>query len=66
MCELVWTDGKNLPEQSLHFEMILAAGDRRFIQVDQLVYGRPNLVYGVELDLSDGAPRVVSLNFVPS
>lgn len=65
-CTLTLPDGKVYPEQYLYIDLILAFGNRRYLEVTEAVYGSPRFVYGVELDLNDGAPRVVSLNFVPS
>ena len=46
-CRLSLPDGRNPPEQSLDFELIMAVGDDRFILVTQMVYGRSGFVYGV-------------------
>lgn len=46
-CRLSLPDGRNPPEQSLEFDLILAMADERLIRVVQMVYGRAGFVYGV-------------------
>lgn len=60
-CRLSLPDGRNPPEQSLNFDLILAAGDFRFIKVTQLVYGRSGFVYGVEWQGTDTDGKVVAI-----
>ncbi len=46
-CRLSLPDGRDPPQQSLGFDLILAVGDERFIKVAQLVYGRAIFYYGL-------------------
>ena len=60
-CRLSLPDGRNPPEQSLEFDLILAMADERFIRVVQMVYGRAGFVYGVHWhDTGDGG-AVISI-----
>lgn len=60
-CLLSRPDGRNPPEQSLIFDLILAFGDTRFIKVTQLVHGRFGFVYGVEWQGTNTGGKVVTI-----
>lgn len=60
-CSLTLQDGRNPPEQSLDFQLIIAAQDIRFIIVTQLVYGRSGFVYGVKWREAGTKAEVVSI-----
>jgi hypothetical protein len=62
-CLLERPDGQNPPEQSLEFDMIMAAEGDRFIAVTQIVHGRSNFVYGVNLAGIQSERPVVSVYF---
>lgn len=54
-------DGKSPPEQSVDFDMIMATGDKRFLLVTQMVYGRSGFVYGVLWRETEGGGEVISI-----
>jgi len=60
-CRLSLLDGKNPPEQSVDFDLIMATGDERFILVTQSIYGRSGFVYGVRWRESENGGEVVSI-----
>ena len=60
-CLLSLPDGKNPPDESLLFELILVKDDERFILVTQLYRGRSGFVYGVRRRENDGGGEVVSI-----
>jgi hypothetical protein len=60
-CRLSRLDGRNPPEQSLNFQLIIATQDIRFIIVTQLVYGRSGFVYGVKWREAGTKAEVVSI-----
>lgn len=60
-CLLSLPDGKNPPDESLLFELILVKDDERFILVTQLYRGRSGFVYGVRWRENDGGGEVVSI-----
>ena len=60
-CRLSLPDGRDPPEQSLDFELIMAKGDERFILVTQMVYGRSEIVYGLHWREGDGGGEVVEI-----
>ena len=53
--------GRNPPEQSLEFDLILAMADKRFIRVVQMVYGRAGFVYGVHWHDTGDSDAVISI-----
>jgi hypothetical protein len=60
-CRLSRLDGRNPPEQSLDFQLIIATQDIRFIIVTQMVYGKSGFVYGVMWRESGTTAEVVSI-----
>lgn len=60
-CRLSLQDGRNPPEQSLDFQLIIAAQDIRFIIVTQMVYGRSGFVYGVKWREAGTKAEVLSI-----
>jgi hypothetical protein len=60
-CRLSLLDGKDPPEQSVDFDLILATGDERFILVTQAIYGRSGFVYGVRWRESQDGGGVISI-----
>lgn len=60
-CRLSLQDGRNPPEQSLDFQLIIAAQDIRFIIVTQMVYGKSGFVYGVKWREAGTKAEVVSI-----
>jgi hypothetical protein len=46
-CVLSLPDGKNPPEQSLLFRLMMATGQTQFIEVTQMIHGRSQFVYAV-------------------
>jgi hypothetical protein len=60
-CRLSLLDGKDPPEQSVDFDLILATGDERFILVTQAIYGRSGFVYGVRWRESQDGGEVISI-----
>jgi len=60
-CRLSLPDGRNPPEQSVDFDLIMATNDERFILVTQMVYGRSGFVYGVRWRDSQGRGEVISI-----
>lgn len=60
-CRLSLLDGKNPPEQSVDFELIMATSDERFILVTQVIYGRSGFVYGVRWRESKDGGEVISI-----
>ncbi|WP_124088502.1 hypothetical protein [Pseudogemmobacter humi] len=60
-CRLSLPDGKDPPEQSVDFELILATGDERFILVTQAIYGRSGFVYGVRWREHQDGGEVISI-----
>jgi len=60
-CRLSLPDGRNPPEQSVDFDLIMAANDERFILLTQMVYGRSGFVYGVRWRDSQGRGEVISI-----
>lgn len=60
-CRLSRLDGRNPPEQSLDFQLIIATQDIRFIIVTQMVYGMSGFVYGVMWREAGTTAEVVSI-----
>lgn len=60
-CLIFLPDGRNPPEQSLGFDLIVAANDERFILVTQVIYGRSGFVYGVRWRESRDGGGVISI-----
>lgn len=60
-CRLSLLDGKDPPEQSVDFELIMATSDERFILVTQAIYGRSGFVYGVRWRESQDGGEVISI-----
>lgn len=60
-CSLSQPDGRNPPEQSVDFDLIMATGDERFILVAQVIFGRSGFVYGVRWRENLGAGEVISI-----
>lgn len=60
-CGLSLPDGRNPPEQSLGFDLIMALADERFIRITQMVYGRSGFVYGVHWRDTEGGGAVISI-----
>ncbi len=60
-CRLSLQDGRNPPEQSLNFELIMATQEMRAIIVTQMVYGRSGFVYGVMWREEAGKGEVASI-----
>lgn len=60
-CRLSLPDGRNPPERSLDFDLIMAIGDERFVMVTQMVHGRSGFVYGVRWRATKGGGEVVSI-----
>ena len=46
-CVLSLPDGKNPPEQSLLFRLMMATGQTQFVEVTQMIHGRSQFVYAV-------------------
>jgi hypothetical protein len=65
-CRLSLQDGRNPPEQSLDFDLIMTTQDEWFIIVTQMVYGRSGFVYGVTWREAAGKGEVVSIFPNPS
>ena len=59
-CRLSLLDGKNPPELSVDFDLIMATGDEQFILVTQVIYGRSGFVYGVRWRESEDGGEVSS------
>jgi hypothetical protein len=60
-CRLSLLDGKDPPEQSVDFDLIMATGDERFVLVTQAIYGRSGFVYGVRWRESENGGEVISI-----
>ena len=60
-CRLSLQDGRNPPEQSLDFDLIMATQEVWFIVVTQMVYGRSSFVYGVMWREEAGKGEVASI-----
>lgn len=60
-CRLSRLDGRNPPEQSLDFQLIIATQDIRFIIITQMVYGKSGFVYGVMWREASATAEVVSI-----
>lgn len=60
-CRLSRLDGRNPPEQSLDFQLIIATQDIRFIIVTQMVYGMSGFVYGMMWREAGTTAEVVSI-----
>ena len=54
-------DGRNPPEQSLEFYLILAMAEERFIMVTQLVNGQSTFIYGIHWHETPGGGEVVAI-----
>lgn len=65
LCTLTLPDGNDYPEQYLYIDLILAYENQRFLEVTEAVHGSPRFVCGVEMDVGETAPKVISLNFMP-
>lgn len=62
-CRLERPDGHNPPEEALHFDLMAAAGETRFIMVTQMVYGRAGFVYALRWQQDAGAVVAVFPEF---
>jgi len=60
-CRMSLLDGKNPPERSVDFELIMATSNERFILVTQVIYGRSGFVYGVRWRESQDGGEVISI-----
>ena len=54
-------DGNNPPDYSLGFELILAAGHERFIEVTQMYEGRAGFIYGIRWRDTPAGGEVVAI-----
>ena len=54
-CRFSRPDGNDFPDDSMDVELILAAGDERFIEVTQMYEGRSGFVFGIHWrEMPDG------------
>jgi hypothetical protein len=60
-CLLALPDGKNPPDESVAFELILADGIGRFIEVTQMYQGRAGFVYGIHWHEAPSSGEVVAI-----
>ncbi len=60
-CRLSLPDGRDPPEQSLAFELMMANGEERFVKIAILVYGRAIFYYGVRWRGNEAGGEVVGI-----
>jgi hypothetical protein len=60
-CRFSRPDGNDFPDYSMDIELILAAGDERFIEVTQMYEGRSGFVFGIHWHEAPGGGEVVAI-----
>jgi hypothetical protein len=60
-CLLFLPDGKDWPDESAYFDMLMVTEDEKFILVSQAYQGRVDFVYGVQWRETEDGGQVVSI-----